>query len=140
MRSRVCIRSRLHEQERTRCRFLCVCTLIIMTDRLVHEVGQVHGHASCTEAAVDVCTRVRSRVHTDTCARARVSLTPTSSFTLCSVSLLPLSLFPSHATSSSLSLSLFIVPHPYTQLRIALPTLSRSIRRFAHGPPSRLTF
>jgi len=48
---------------------LCVCALIIMTDRLVHEVGQVHGHASCIEAVVDThartfcaCTRTNVRV------------------------------------------------------------------------------
>lgn len=48
---------------------LCMCVLIIMTDRLVHEVGQVHGHASCIKAVVDThartfctCTRTNVRV------------------------------------------------------------------------------
>lgn len=42
---------------------LCVYALIIMTDRLVHEVGQVHGHASCIEAVVDTHARTFARAH-----------------------------------------------------------------------------
>lgn len=52
----------------------CVCALIIMTDRLVHEVGQVHGHASCIETVVGTHARTFCAC-TQTNVRVCVSLT-----------------------------------------------------------------